>query len=251
MAGPRKKSRLLNPKEKRIIAFHEAAHALVAKSLPNTDPVHEVTIVSRGSALGYVLQLPTEDRYLVTKAQILDRVTAALAGRAAEEMIFDDVSSGAANDLETATHLVRRMIMEFGMSEKLGPLTFGRKEGQVFLGRDLGRERDFSEEVAAEIDEEERKMIRECYSRAKAILEEKKATLTALAEALMEHETLKGEELEALFAGKPMPEDEAEVEARAEKRGVAPEAKELDRKEILPDTKAPRVAPVPENGADG
>ncbi|HHW25863.1 MAG TPA: ATP-dependent zinc metalloprotease FtsH [Firmicutes bacterium] len=249
VAGPRKKSRLLSPKEKRIIAFHEAAHALVAKSLPNTDPVHEVTIVSRGSALGYVLQLPTEDRYLVTKAQILDRVTATLAGRAAEEMIFEDVSSGAANDLEAATHLVRRMIMEFGMSEKLGPLTFGRKEGQVFLGRDLGRERDFSEEVAAEIDEEERRIIRECYAKAKEILSEKKETLTALAEALLEHETLKGEELEAVFAGKPLPKDQGQAQPTSDKPGAVPEVQDLDRKEVLPDAKAPRVAPVPENGA--
>ena len=249
VAGPRKKSRLLSPKEKRIIAFHEAAHALVAKSLPNTDPVHEVTIVSRGSALGYVLQLPTEDRYLVTKAQILDRVTATLAGRAAEEMIFEDVSSGAAYDLEAATHLVRRMIMEFGMSEKLGPLTFGRKEGQVFLGRDLGRERDFSEEVAAEIDEEERRIIRECYAKAKEILSEKKETLTALAEALLEHETLKGEELEAVFAGKPLPKDQGQAQPTSDKPGAVPEVQDLDRKEVLPDAKAPRVAPVPENGA--
>ena len=249
VAGPRKKSRLLSPKEKRIIAFHEAAHALVAKSLPNTDPVHEVTIVSRGSALGYVLQLPTEDRYLVTKAQILDRVTATLAGRAAEEMIFEDVSSGAANDLEAATHLVRRMIMEFGMSEKLGPLTFGRKEGQVFLGRDLGRERDFSEEVAAEIDEEERRIIRECYAKAKEILSEKKETLTALAEALLEHEILKGEELEAVFAGKPLPKDQGQAQPTSDKPGAVPEVQDLDRKEVLPDAKAPRVAPVPESGA--
>lgn len=249
VAGPRKKSRLLSPKEKRIIAFHEAAHALVAKSLPNTDPVHEVTIVSRGAALGYVLQLPTEDRYLLTKAQILDRVTATLAGRAAEEMIFEDVSSGAANDLEAATHLVRRMIMEFGMSEKLGPLTFGRKEGQVFLGRDLGRERDFSEEVAAEIDEEERRIIRECYAKAKEILSEKKETLTALAEALLEHEILKGEELEAVFAGKPLPKDQGQAQPTSDKPGAVPEVQDLDRKEVLPDAKAPRVAPVPENGA--
>jgi len=165
VAGPRKKSRIISEKEKRVIAFHEAGHALVANRLPNADPVHEVAIISRGGALGYTLQLPTEDRYLITKSEILDRVTSALAGRAAEEMIFDEVSSGAANDLEVATRLVRRMIMEFGMSEKLGPLTFGKKEGQVFLGRDLARERDFSEEVAAAIDQEESDIIKQCYER--------------------------------------------------------------------------------------
>ncbi len=251
VAGPRKKSRLLNPKEKRVIAFHEAAHALVAKVLPNTDPVHEVTIVSRGSALGYTLQLPIEDRYLVTKAEILDRITATLAGRAAEDLVFEDVSSGAANDLEVATRLVRRMIMEFGMSEKLGPLTFGRKEGQVFLGRDIGRERDFSEEVAAEIDQEERKTIRECYGRAMTILKDKRETLNALAEALLDRETLKGEDLEAIFSGKPIPQEEAApVEAPESVAADARGTKDVDRKDILPD-KTPRVQPVPENGADG
>ena len=148
--------------------------------------------------------VPEEDRYLVTKSQILDRVTSALAGRAAEELMFDDVYSGAANDLELATHLVRRMIMEFGMSDKLGPLTFGRKEGQVFLGRDLGRERDYSEEVAAAIDQEGRAIINECFEKAKALLEERKDTLILVAETLLERETLKGAEL-IFLAGNPLP----------------------------------------------
>jgi cell division protease FtsH len=251
VAGPRKKSRLLNPKEKRIIAFHEAAHALVANELPNADPVHEVTIVSRGAALGYTLQLPIEDRYLVTKSQILDKITATLAGRAAEALVFEDVSSGAANDLDVATDLARRMIMEFGMSEKLGPLTFGRKEGQVFLGRDIGRERNFSEEVAAAIDEEERSIIQDCYSKAMAMLEKKRDSLNAMAEALLEHETLKGEELEALFAGKPLPEAEVETELKGKtERGAASETKDVGSKGTLREPKAPRVAPVPDNGAD-
>ena len=237
VAGPKKKSRLISEKEKKVIAFHEAAHALVAKALPNTDPVREVTIVSRGASLGHVITIPEEDRYLVTKSQILDQVTAALAGRAAEEMIFGDVSSGAANDLENATHMVRRMIMEFGMSEKLGPLTFGRKEGQVFLGRDLARERDFSEEVAAAIDQEERRIIGECYDHAKAILSEKSAILNLVAETLLERETLKGEELNALLEGKPLPPAD---------RVSVPGAEESQEKEKpLPDKG--RVAPVPES----
>ena len=237
VAGPKKKSRLISEKEKKVIAFHEAAHALVAKTLPNTDPVREVTIVSRGASLGHVITIPEEDRYLVTKSQILDQVTAALAGRAAEEMIFGDVSSGAANDLENATHMVRRMIMEFGMSEKLGPLTFGRKEGQVFLGRDLARERDFSEEVAAAIDQEERRIIGECYDHAKAILSEKRAVLNLVAETLLERETLKGEELNALLEGKPLPPAD---------RVSVPGAEESQEKEKpLPDKG--RVAPVPES----
>ncbi len=233
VAGPRKKSRLLNVKEKRTIAFHEAAHALVAKVLPHSDPVHEVTIVSRGSALGYVLQLPTEDRYLVTKAEMLDRVTTALAGRAAEEMVFGDISTGAANDIETASRLVRRMIMEFGMSERLGPLSFGKKEGQVFLGRDIARERDFSEEVASAIDQEERRIVGECYDKAMSILQDRRDTLDALAETLLERETVTGEELDILLSGKPLPPLEEP------EKGVA--------KETAPAPVNPRVAPMPEN----
>jgi len=240
IAGPKKKSRVMNEKEKRVIAFHEAAHALVAKLLPNTDPVREVTIVSRGASLGHVLTTPEEDRYLVTKSQILDRVTAALAGRAAEEMIFGDVSSGASNDLEMATNLVRRMIMEFGMSEKLGPLTFGRKEGQVFLGRDIGRERNFSEEVAAAIDQEEHRIISECYDRAKSLLQEKKDILNLVAETLLDRETLKGEDLEILLEGKPLPEPKTAAPA-------ADVQQDQDaRKEVLPEKG--RVAPVTEAG---
>ncbi len=246
VAGPRKKSRIISEKEKRVIAFHEAGHALVANMLPNADPVHEVAIISRGGALGYTLQLPTEDRYLVTKSEILDRVTSALAGRAAEEMIFSEVSSGAANDLEVATHLVRRMIMEFGMSEKLGPLTFGKKEGQVFLGRDLARERDFSEEIAAAIDQEERKIINECYDRAKTILSENTDSLILVAETLLERETLKAEEFESLLSGKALEKKDST------KNQVADEALEnaegVSEKGFGREVKAPggRVTPVPE-----
>jgi len=236
ISGPRKKSRVMNEKEKRVIAFHEAAHALVSKLLPNTDPVREVTIISRGASLGHVLTVPEEDRYLVTKSQILDRVTSALAGRAAEEIIFGDVSSGAANDLEMATHLVRRMIMEFGMSEKLGPLTFGRKEGQVFLGRDIGRERDFSEEVAAAIDQEERNMISERYGQAKSLLQEKRSVLTLVAETLLERETLKGDELSLLLEGKPLLEIKTAAPVTAEEN--------VEKKDVLPEKG--RVAPVTE-----
>jgi cell division protease FtsH len=244
VAGPRKKSRLISPKEKRVIAFHEAGHALVANKLPNADPVHEVAIISRGGALGYTLQLPTEDRYLITKSEILDRVTSTLAGRAAEEIIFNEVSSGAANDLEVATRLVRRMIMEFGMSEKLGPLTFGRKEGQVFLGRDLARERDFSEEVAAAIDQEESAIIKQCYERAKQILSEHRDTLILIAETLLEKETLKAEELERLMAGKPL--EDAEPEPVKSGQDVTPSHEVLE--EGLPkEVQRPgRVTPVPE-----
>ena len=249
IAGPKKKSRIITDKEKRVIAYHEAAHAVVAKILPNTDPVREVSVVSRGVALGYTLQIPDEDRYLVTKSQILDQITAALAGRAAEEMVFGDISSGSANDLEHSTHMVRRMIMEFGMSDKLGPLTFGRKEGQVFLGRDLARERDFSEEVAAAIDSEERKIIGECYDHARSVLDEKKAVLTLVAETLLERETLKGEELNMLLEGKQLPALQVAAGGTAgeQAKESSQGAEDKSRKDVVPDKG--RVAPVPESSS--
>lgn len=199
LAGPEKKSRLISDKEKRIVAFHEAAHALVARKLPDTDPVHKVSIIPRGGALGYVLQLPIEDRYLITKSEILDRITVALAGRSAEEIIFKEVSTGASDDLEKATKMVRKMIMEFGMSEKLGPLTFGNKQDHVFLGRDIARDRNYSEEVAAAIDEEVRSIVSWCYKRAQDILTENMEIFHKVADTLMEKETLEGHELEDLL----------------------------------------------------
>lgn len=199
VAGPQRKSRVISEKEKRMIAYHEAAHALVAKSLPNSDPVHKVSIIPRGAALGYVLQLPLEDRYLVTRSEILDRVTVALAGRVAEEMVFNEVSSGASDDLEKATKMVRKMVMEFGMSERLGPLTFGNKQDLVFLGRDIARDRNYSEEVAAAIDKDVKETVMECYRRAREILSNGRDKLEKIAKVLMEKETLEGEELEQLL----------------------------------------------------
>jgi len=246
VAGPRKKSRLISEHEKKVIAYHESGHALVALMLPNTDPVHEVSIIPRGAALGYTLQLPMEDKYLITKSEILDKVTSVLAGRAAEEIIFNEVSSGAANDLEVATHLVRRMIMEFGMSDTLGPLTFGRKEGQVFLGRDLARESDFSEEVAAEIDREERNIINQCYERAKTILVENKDKLVLVAETLIEKETLKGKEFERLVFGESLEEEESVTEqVTKEEVETVKDASEKARLRE-PKTAPSRPATVPE-----
>ncbi len=201
LAGPERKSRLLSDKEKKTVAFHEAAHALVAKLLPDSDPVHKVSIVPRGHALGYVLQLPMEDRYLITKPEILDRVTSAMAGRVAEEMIFGEISTGASDDLERATKLVRKMIMEFGMSETLGPLTFGAKQDQVFLGRDISRDRNYSEEVAAAIDQEVRRVVTECYDRAEDLLKTHIDKLHRLASVLLEQETIEGEQLQELLDG--------------------------------------------------
>jgi len=201
IAGPQRRSKIISEREKKVIAYHEAAHALVAKLLRNTDPVHKVSIIPRGAALGYVLQLPIEDRYLVMKAEIMDRVSVTLSGRAAEEMVFNEVSTGASDDLEKATRMVRKMIMEFGMSAELGPLTFGNKQEQVFLGRDIARDRNYSEEVAAAIDREVRHIVTACYDRAKTLLEENRGKLDLIAGTLIEKETLEGDELEALLNG--------------------------------------------------
>jgi len=197
--GPERKSRVISEKEKERVAFHEAAHALIGKLLPNTDPVHKISIIPRGGALGYVMHLPEEDRYLITKSEILDRVTMALAGRAAEELIFGEVSSGAQDDLERATKMVRRMITEFGMSDELGPLTYGEKNDNPFLGRDIARGRNYSEEVASAIDREISHIINGCYEKATDMLRNHREKLDVIAHELKEKETLEGSELEELI----------------------------------------------------
>ena len=202
IAGPEKKSRIMNEKEKEIVAYHESGHALVAKLLPNCDPVHKVSIIPRGSAaLGYTLQLPTEDRYLVSKSELMERLSVLLAGRVAEELTFKDVTTGAQNDLERATKIARQMVTEFGMSETLGPMTLGRKEQQVFLGRDIAENRNYSEEVAFQIDKEVEKIIESAYNRAKELLVKNKSKLKKIAKNLLEKETLEGAELDNLLKG--------------------------------------------------
>jgi len=199
LAGPERKSRVISDREKRLVAFHEAGHALAGKLLPNVDPVHKVTIIPRGAAGGYTQFLPVEDRYFTTRSEILDNITALLAGRAAEELVLQEISSGAANDLERATKMARKMIMEFGMSEELGPLTFGIKEDLIFLGRDIARDRNYSEEVAAAIDREIHRIVTECYDKAKSILDQNRGKLIRIAETLLEKETLQGPELDELL----------------------------------------------------
>ena len=201
VAGPERKTRVISEKEKRILAYHEAAHALVGKILNSADPVHKVTIIPRGQALGYTLQMPVEDRYLITREDILNRVAMTLAGRVAEEMVFNEISTGASDDLEKATKWIRKMVTEFGMSEKLGPLTFGNKQEEVFLGRDIARQRDYSEEVAAEIDEEVRRLVGECYANARRILERHRDKLDAIAAALIEKESLNQDDIDAIVNG--------------------------------------------------
>jgi len=200
LAGPERKSRLISDAEKEIIAYHEAGHALVMKVLPNCDPVHKVSIISRGMALGYTLPLPEDDRYLQHRTKFKDELAGLLGGRAAEELVFGDVTTGAASDLERATRLARKMVTEYGMSEKLGPMTFGQKEELVFLGREIGEQRDYSEAVAQEIDSEVRSLIEEAYNKAKEVLKTYKDKLERIAKRLIEVETIEASELEALLA---------------------------------------------------
>lgn len=201
MAGPQKKTRVISDREKRAVAYHESGHTLVGMLVPHGDPVHKVTIIPRGMAMGYTMPLPIEDRYLVTKSQILDQVAMALGGRAAEELVFGHISTGAQNDLEKSTSLVRQMITEYGMSEELGPMTYGQRQDQVFLGRDITRERDYGEKVASEIDQEVFDIVLQQYQRAKNILSRNRGILNKLAIALMEKETLLHDELMAIVHG--------------------------------------------------
>ena len=194
IAGPEKKSKVISEKEKRLVSYHEAGHALVGYLLPNTDPVHKVSIIPRGRAGGYTLLLPKEDRYYMTRSMLLDQVVMLLGGRVAEDVVLKEISTGAQNDLERATGTVRRMIMEYGMSEELGPLTLGHKQDSPFLGRDINRDRNYSEEVAFTIDKEVRKMIDQSYGKAKALLTEHRATLDRVAQVLMEKETIEANE---------------------------------------------------------
>ena len=175
IAGPQRKSRILAPKERELTAYHEGGHALLGKLLPHANPPHKVTILPRGMALGYVIPLPQEEKYTLTRGEILANITAMLGGRVAEEITFGEITTGAANDFEQATDLARKMVTEFGMSDKLGPLTLGTKHGPVFLGRDLVESRNYSDEIAYEIDKEVRRIIDECYGRARQVLTEHKA----------------------------------------------------------------------------
>ncbi|HWR55172.1 MAG TPA: ATP-dependent zinc metalloprotease FtsH [Negativicutes bacterium] len=199
IAGPERKSKVISDKEKRLVAYHEAGHALIGMLLPGTDPVHKVSIIPRGSAGGYTLHLPKEDRYYATKSELLDRVKSLLGGRVSESLVLKEISTGAQNDLERATELVRKMVTQWGMSEELGPITFGRRQEQVFLGRDIAQERNYSEEVAYSIDKEVRHMIEDAYDKTEEMIQTHLPALHLIAEKLIEKETLEGEELESLM----------------------------------------------------
>jgi len=200
IAGPERKSRRISEKEKEIIAYHETGHALVMKALPHTDPVHKVSIISRGMALGWTLSLPEEDKYLVSRDELMDQIAGIMGGRVAEEIVFNDITSGAENDIQRATQMARRMVTQWGMSEKLGTVTMGHKEELVFLGRDLGEQRNYSEEVAALIDEEIRSIVDHGYQTAKTILTRQRGKMDAVVERLKVVETIDGKELDQIIA---------------------------------------------------
>ncbi|MEI6042767.1 MAG: ATP-dependent zinc metalloprotease FtsH [Chloroflexota bacterium] len=200
IAGPERKSRIITETEKRITAYHEVGHALVARMLPNVDPVHKISIIPRGMAGGYTRILPSEDRFLGTKSQFEDQISWGLGGRAAEEVVFGEISSGASNDIEKATDMARRMVTQYGMSKKLGPMAFGQKDELVFLGREISEQRNYSDEVAYEIDKEVRSLIDAGYSKAKRILSENRDKLVEISELLIQKETLEGDEFEEMFS---------------------------------------------------
>ncbi len=213
-AGPERRSRLISDREKEIIAFHEVGHALVAKMVPGCDPVHKISIIPRGhKALGYTLQLPEEDRFLMSKKELTNRICVLLGGRVAEEIHFSDITTGAQNDLERATQIARQMVTEFGMSDTLGPVTLGRKQHEVFLGRDIMEDRNYSDEVAYAIDQEVRSIVESCYERVRNILKENQEAHVRIARTLLVEEVIEGDRLDSLLeegiVGSPEAAEEA------------------------------------------
>ena len=207
IAGPEKKTRVMSEKERRITAFHEMGHAIVAHFLEHTAPVHKISVISRGQALGYTISLPTEDKFLTTRAELQDTMAMTLGGRAAEELCFGEVTTGASNAIEKVTATAKQMVMRFGMSEKLGPRVFGHDHGQPFLGREFSSEPDYSDDVAREIDDEIRRVVEEAHQAARDILDQHKGKLDHTSEILLRRETIEREEFIQLLEGK----DEREV----------------------------------------
>jgi cell division protease FtsH len=239
LAGPEKKARLLSEEERKITAYHEMGHALVGHYLEHTDPVHKITIVSRGQALGLTISLPTEDRYLTTKSSLMDQMAMTLGGRAAEELVFHEVTTGAANDLEKVTHIAKQMVMRFGMSEKLGPRVLGRNHDMPFLGRDMGAEPDYSDEIAREIDDEIRRIIEESHETAVRVLREHMDALTQLSDILIERETIDRDQFERLLAG------EAEEDVFGEGKAETPAMPEPEAERTRIPQPKPKPFPLP------
>ncbi|HZO58253.1 MAG TPA: ATP-dependent zinc metalloprotease FtsH [Solirubrobacterales bacterium] len=245
IAGPEKKTRVMGEKERLVTAYHEMGHAMVAHFLQHTDPVHKISIISRGQALGYTISLPTEDKFLTTRAELADTLAMTLGGRAAEEIVFSEITTGAANDLEKVTATAKQMVMRFGMSEKLGPRTFGHDQSQPFLGREFSATADYSEEIAREIDDEIRRIVEEAHQTARQVLGDRREHLDRLSKLLLEHETIEREEFEALLAGK----SEEEVFGAPEPEQEPPAAPPVEpaRRPVA----EPRPLPHPRPGLAG
>jgi cell division protease FtsH len=228
IAGPERKTRVMSEEERKVIAYHETGHALVGYALPMSDPVHKVTIVARGRSLGHTLALPTHDKYISRRSELVDQLAMLLGGRTAEELIFADPSTGAANDIEKATSLARSMVMEYGMSDELGPMQYGRPSGEVFLGRDYSRQQDYSDKVAAFIDEEVRKMISAAHEEARAILDRHSHAMERMVETLLEKETVDADEVAELFHDVPKWEHagEGSMRIRYPENPVIPQVRE-------------------------
>jgi cell division protease FtsH len=240
IAGPEKKTRVMSEKERLITAYHELGHAIVGHLLPHCDPVHKVSIISRGQALGYTISLPVEDKFLTSRAELTDTMAMTLGGRAAEEIVFGEITTGASNDLEKVTETAKRMVMRFGMSERLGPRVFGHDRGQPFLGREFSAEPDYSDEIAREIDDEIRRIVEAAHQTAKDILNDKRTELDTISKILLERETIDAEQFVALLDGKPESEifvDEEEPTAPVE---PAPEPERAAREGARPN---PRPRP--------
>jgi cell division protease FtsH len=243
IAGPEKKTRVMSEKERLITAYHEVGHAIVGQLLPNCDPVHKISIISRGQALGYTISLPTEDKFLTTRAELTDTMAMTLGGRAAEEIVFGEITTGASNDLEKVTETAKQMVMRFGMSERLGPRVFGHDRGQPFLGREFSAEPDYSDEIAREIDDEIRRIVESAHQTAKSLLGERREELDRISKLLLERETIDAKQFAALLDGTPAEEIFSDDEEPA-KTEPEPEAER-------PQREAPRPSPHPRPGFAG
>ena len=245
IAGPEKKTRVMSEKERRITAYHEMGHAIVGHCLEHADPVHKISVISRGQALGYTISLPTEDKFLTTRAELLDQMAMTLGGRAAEEVVFEEITTGASNDLEKVTSTAKQMIMRFGMSDKLGPRVFGHDQTQPFLGREFTAQADYSDEIAREIDDEIRRVVEGAHQRARDILSENRTELERISEILVVRETIEAGEFEDLMNGKP----ESEVF-----KDAAPKKVSTDLPPEVPPTPRPERSgpnPIPRPGFAG
>ena len=247
LAGPQRRSRVISEKEKKVIAYHEAGHALVSHALPNADPVHKVSIVSRGRALGYTLTLPTEDRFLVTRSELIDELAMLLGGRVAEELVFDEPTTGAQDDIQRCTQIAKQMVTQFGMSD-LGPLALGENEAQPFLGRDFGHIKDYSDSVAAKIDGEVYRLVEEAHDEALEILTKYRDKLDLMVERLLEKESLEKEEVQGILAEVAKQSPANPVERTRLRRRAREEAEKGEKEEAPRRPRLPRPAPKPRLG---